>query len=75
MTFRVFSNDRGKKRGTPLYSCLDEIKAPDMRTATASAKKKYAAFGPPRFAPLKCIEWPPTSQESQAWLDKHVSIH
>lgn len=77
--YRIFTNDRGKRKGIPMYSCLCEITA----TSLEAAVKKYpadltfalgtnTAFGPPRFAPIKAIEWPVCSESNAAWLKEHV---
>jgi hypothetical protein len=68
-TYRVFTNDRGRARGVPMYSALRDVKAASRRIAVS---KINAAFGPPDFAPIVAIEWPATQQESKDWLKKHV---
>lgn len=72
MTYRVFSNDRGKIRGVPMYSCLTILTAGSKASAELKAQRRYRAFGPPDFAPIKAIEWPPASQASKDWLARHV---
>lgn len=67
--YRIFTNDRGKKKGVPLYSCLSQVMAADDAAAVQKINK---AFGPPRFAPIKAIQWPPSKPEDQDWLIKHV---
>jgi hypothetical protein len=67
--FRIFTNDRGKQRGVPLYSCLKECTAPDEVTAVA---KVHPSFGPPEYAPIKAIQWPADSPADREWLRRHV---
>lgn len=74
MTFRIFTNDRGKVRGVPMYSALTTITAMDAAGAELKAKRRYRSFGPPQSAAIKVIEWPPSSQESKSWLAKHVGV-
>jgi hypothetical protein len=56
-TFRIFTQDRGKK-----FSALRELKASDAREAVISV--------PSGWHPV-AIEWPPTA-EGRAWLAKNV---
>ena len=72
MTFRLFTNDRGKERGVPMYSALTSITASTAASAAVKASKRFASFGPPQYAAMKAVEWPPTSPASKAWLAKHV---
>jgi hypothetical protein len=72
MMFRVFTNDRGKERGVPMYSCYTAFSALDIKTAEALAATQFEGLGSPEFAPVKVIEWPPISQTSKDWLAKHV---
>jgi hypothetical protein len=72
LTFRIFTNDRGKKAGVPMYSALCPLSALNAQAAEHIAARDYRTFGPPKFAPVKAIEWPATSQESKDWLAKHV---
>jgi hypothetical protein len=72
MTFRIFTNDRGKVRGVPMYSALCAISALTAHAAEQIARRDHPSFGPPRFAPIKAIEWPATSRESKDWLAKHI---
>jgi hypothetical protein len=72
MTFRIFTNDRGKERGVPMYSALTTLKAADLDSAELKAERRFASFGPPEYAPIKVIEWPPTSEASKDWLAKHT---
>jgi hypothetical protein len=69
--YRVFSNDRRRLHGVPLYSCLKEVRAATPEDAVAQANPD---FGTPKFAPLVAIEWPPRTQKSKAWLAKHVDV-
>jgi hypothetical protein len=69
MTFRIFTNDRGKQKGVPMYSCL-------TATESDSAMAAEAAYSSPHlsgvYAPVKAIEWPPVLKASKDWLAKHV---
>ncbi len=69
--YRIFTNDRGKARGVPLYSCLKEL----MATSPEEARKKTPAqFDAPNFAPAVAIHWPESAQseDEKYWLRKHV---
>jgi hypothetical protein len=68
--FRIFTNDRGKRNGVPMYSCLMEVRAKDRISARAKCPKRFDA---PHFAPAVAIQWdgPPTRWERE-WLKKHV---
>lgn len=68
-TYRVFTNDRGKRRGVALYSCLKECKAKD---AEAAARSVHPGYGMPEFAPIVALEWPATDLAAARWLKKHV---
>jgi len=72
MTFRVFTNDRGKVRGVPMYSALTTITAGSQAGAELKAGRRFACFGPPEYASVKAIEWPPTTQAAKDWLAKHT---
>ena len=73
MMYRIFTNDRGKVRGVPLYSALTTLTAGSLAGAELKAGRRFAVdFGPPEYAPIKSIEWPPTSQVSRDWLAKHT---
>lgn len=74
MTFRIFTNDRGKQRGVAMYSALCPVDALNAHAAERIAARDYRHYGPPKFAPIKAIEWPATSQESKDWLIKHVGV-
>lgn len=73
MTFRIFTNDRGMVRGVPMYSAYTAYTALDLLSAERTAAEQFKALGPPDYAPVKVIEWPPTSQASKDWLAKHAS--
>lgn len=68
MTYRIFSNDRGRVRGVPMYSALCPVKASTAADAERMAKSKYPTLT------LKAIEWPITSQDSKDWCAKHVGV-
>jgi hypothetical protein len=72
MTFRVFTNDRGKRKGVPMYSAYTGFTAPDLETAQRTADAQFKMLGPPHYAPVKVIEWPAKSQASKDWLANHV---
>lgn len=67
--YRVFSNDRRRVKGVPMYSCLMETSA---ATPEAAISQANPAFGAPKYAPIVAIEWPPETQVSKDWLAKHV---
>ena len=73
MTFRIFTNDRGKRKGVPMYSAVTTISANTQATAERRAAQRFPDFGPPHFAPIKILEWPANSSVSQEWLAKHVN--
>lgn len=72
MTFRIFTNDRGKARGVPMYSALTSIEASTQASAVVKASRRYASFGPPEYANMQAIEWPAVHQASKDWLAKHT---
>ena len=67
--YRIFTNDRGKKRGVPMYSAFKPVKASN---AAAAVKTIDKAFGPPRFSEIVAIQWPPYTPSEIAWLKEHV---
>ena len=70
MTFRIFTNDRRDRCGIPMYSCRYETEASTPEDAVASIGDDF--FGPPHFAPIKAIEWPPTTEASKKWLANYT---
>ena len=66
MMFRVFTNDRGKRKGVPMYSALAPLKADTIEIAQAMAEKRWRPYV------VKAIEWPAASRASKDWLAKHV---
>ena len=73
MTFRIFTNDRGRKNGVFLYSAYAPVEAVSAAEAQKKAEARCAGLpydGP--HGPVKAIEWPATSQTSKDWLAKHV---
>jgi hypothetical protein len=68
MRVKIFTNDRGKKKGVPLYSCLDTV---NVRDLDAALRKVPAQFDAPHFAPAVAVAWPP-DDEGKRWLAKHV---
>lgn len=72
-TFRVFTNDRGKKKGVFLYSAFGPMRASTAAEAEALFEKKHGQLpyrGP--HGPVKAIEWPPQSEADKAWLIEHT---
>lgn len=69
--YRIFTNDRGTKRGIPLYSCLKQVKADSPEEARLQCPQRFDA---PFFAPAVAIHWPASAQsdDEKAWLNKHV---
>lgn len=73
MTFRIFTNDRGKQKGIFMYSALTTIEAPNAEKAEQLAEMRCANLAyRGAHGPVKVIEWPPTSLASKQWLAKHV---
>ena len=66
----MFSNDRRRVRGVPLYSSLVEVSTETPEDAVARVSTD---FGAPKFAPLVAVEWPPRTRASRAWFTKHVA--
>jgi hypothetical protein len=71
MKFRIFTNDRGKQRGVPMYSALKEVKA---ASPEAARKQCPPQFDAPNYAPAVAIHWPESAQsdDEKTWLKKHV---
>jgi hypothetical protein len=65
---KVFTNDRGKARGVPMYSCLLDV---NVRDLDAALRKVPPAFDAPNFAPAVAVAWLP-DDEGKRWLAKHV---
>lgn len=73
MTFRIFTNDRGKQKGVFMYSGYIDIHAKDAESAQLLAEKQCAGLAyRGAHGPVKAIEWPAETQESKDWLAKHV---
>jgi len=72
VTYRIFTNDRGKVRGVPMYSALTTITASSQAQAELKSGRRFACFGPPEYAPVKAIEWPPLTSQAKDWLAKHI---
>lgn len=73
MTYRIFTNDRGKKKGVFMYSAFMTFSAQSADEAEELAELKYGPFayaGP--HGPVKAIEWPPTTEASKSWLARHT---
>ena len=69
MKYRLFTNDRGRKDGIPMYSALKDVEA-ETPEAAVSTVVWYLRIAP--LAPAKAIPWPAEDQESKDWLAKHV---
>ena len=69
--YRIFTNDRGKKGGVPMYSALMEVTA---SSPEAAVKKVPIALGRLAVDPPMAVHWPPSEQsdDEKAWLKKHV---
>ena len=67
-TFRIYTNDRGKRDGVPMYSCFAFREA---KSAEKALKTVPEHFTEPYVAAAKAIEWPPSAADS-SWLEKHV---
>ena len=50
MTYRIFTNDRGKQKGVYKYSALIDIEAPDAKEAQSLADKHARESGVSRRA-------------------------
>lgn len=69
--YRIFTNDRGKIGGVPMYSGLKDVDA----SGPESARKKCPPqFDAPNFAPAVAIRVPRTTQsdDEKKWLARHV---
>ncbi len=71
MKYRIFTNDRGKQNGVPMYSCLKEVNASSPEAARKMCPPQFDA---PNYAPAVAIHWPNHSTDEQTWLKKHVGI-
>lgn len=71
MRYRIFTNDRGKVRGVPMYSAPRDVEA---SSPEAARKKCPPQFDAPFYAPAVAIHWPSKSQsdDEKEWLKKHV---
>jgi hypothetical protein len=67
--YRIFTNDRGMKRGIPMYSALMPVQAANAEAAIAQVSP---SFGPPVYASIVAIEWPAKTQASKDWLASHT---
>jgi len=71
--YKIFTNDRDKERGVPMYSCFRGFKADNDFHAR---RKAYAIvpleFRSPPLADAVVLEWPPATDEAKRWLEKHV---
>lgn len=69
--YRIFTNDRGRKNGIPMYSGLKDVNAANPK---AARKKTPPEFDSPNFAPAVAIHIPASAQsdDERAWLKKHV---
>jgi len=69
--YRIFTNDRGRKRGVPMYSGFKDVNAPSPE---AARKKCPPQFDEPNYAPAVAIRFPESAQsaDEKEWLKKHV---
>jgi len=69
--YRIFTNDRGRENGVPMYSCLKEVEATSPEDARSQCPRRFDA---PHFAAAQAIRWPESAQsdDEKAWLKKHV---
>lgn len=69
--YRIFTNDRGRKRGIPMYSGLKDVNA---SSPEAARKKCPPGFDAPNYAPAVAIHLPASAQsdDEKNWLRKHV---
>ncbi len=82
MTFRIFTNDRGKQKGVFMYSAFRDIEASSAAEAVRLAENRYGPFAYKGGAhgPVKAVQWPApvgrpwrsVSDEDKQWLAKHV---
>jgi hypothetical protein len=72
--FRIFTNDRGKRKGVFLYSAFTGIEAATATDAERLAEYRHGPFAykPGAHGPIKAIQWPATSEADKQWLAKHV---
>ena len=71
--YRIFTNDRGKQGGVPLYSALKDVVAADPQTAAAKCPPQFTS---PHYAPAVAIRWSEFAQsdDEKEWLRKHVDM-
>lgn len=73
--YRIFTNDRPKERGVPMYSALMGVNA---ASPEAALKQCPPQFNAPNCAPAMAIRWPKgvqfqqLSDDEKKWLRKHV---
>ena len=69
--YRIFTNDRGKSRGVPMYSALKDVNAASPEGARKQCPPQFDA---PNYAPAMAVHWPESTQsdDEKAWLKKHV---
>jgi hypothetical protein len=71
MKFRIFTNDRRKLRGVPMYSALRDLEADSPDSAEKRANSRWPKFGVDGgLAPIVAIHWPKRaqSQDEKDWL-------
>ena len=71
MKYRIFTNDRGMKRGVPMYSALIEVRAASPEAAREQCPPRFDA---PNYAAAVAIHWPASAQsdDEKEWLKRHV---
>lgn len=73
MTFRLFTNDRGKQKGVFMYSALKTVKADSAAAAEEQANRRFGILAySGEHGPIKAIQWPPVAEADKQWLAKHV---
>lgn len=68
LTYRIFTNDRARKNGRPMYSALKDVKATTPEQALKQCPPQFTA---PNVSPAVAIQWP-AGESDKDWLDKFV---
>jgi hypothetical protein len=73
VTFRIFTNDRGKQKGVYMYSAFKPMEADSAKAAEEAAERRWGPFAyRGAHGPVKAIQWPPVAEVDKQWLAKHV---
>lgn len=67
--FKVFTNDRGKENGVPMFSCFVEIHA---NSPADALKRVHWIPKNPGASDAVAIAWPAESDSDKAWIRRHV---